>query len=64
MLRVTRAGAVVMPAAPGFYHRPTRIDELVDFIVARVLDHLGVEHSVGARWDAREREEPSNADAG
>jgi 4-hydroxy-3-polyprenylbenzoate decarboxylase len=50
MLRVTRAGGVVMPAAPGFYHRPSRIDDLVDFIVARVLDHLGVQHSVGARW--------------
>ena len=64
MLRVTRAGAVVMPAAPGFYHRPTRIEELVDFIVARVLDHLEVEHSIGARWDGREKEERSNADAG
>ncbi len=54
MLRVTRAGAVVMPAAPGFYHRPTRIDDLVDFIVARVLDHLGVEHTIGARWGGGE----------
>jgi 4-hydroxy-3-polyprenylbenzoate decarboxylase len=52
MLRVTRAGAVVMPAAPGFYHAPTRIEELVDFVVARVLDHLGVEHQLGARWSA------------
>jgi 4-hydroxy-3-polyprenylbenzoate decarboxylase len=50
MLRLTRAGAVVLPASPGFYHRPTRIDELVDFVVARVLDHLGVEHSIGRRW--------------
>ena len=50
MLRLTRAGAVIMPASPGFYHRPTRIEELVDFIVARVLDHLGVPHSLGARW--------------
>jgi 4-hydroxy-3-polyprenylbenzoate decarboxylase len=50
MLRLTRAGAVVLPASPGFYHRPTRIDELVDFVVARVLDHLGVEHAVGRRW--------------
>jgi len=47
---VTRAGAIVMPAAPGFYHRPTTIDQLVDFIVARVLDHLQVEHSLGQRW--------------
>jgi 4-hydroxy-3-polyprenylbenzoate decarboxylase len=50
MLRVTRAGAVVMPAAPGFYHRPQSIGELVDFIVARVLDHLHVEHALGHRW--------------
>jgi 4-hydroxy-3-polyprenylbenzoate decarboxylase len=50
MLRVTRAGAVVMPAAPGFYHRPTSIDDLVNFVVARVLDHLGVSHSIGSRW--------------
>ena len=46
----TRAGAVVMPAAPGFYHRPTSIAELVDFMVARVLDHLDIEHSLGRRW--------------
>jgi 4-hydroxy-3-polyprenylbenzoate decarboxylase len=50
MLRVSRAGAVVMPAAPGFYHAPQRIEDLVDFIVARVLDHLGVEHALGKRW--------------
>ncbi len=50
MLRVTRAGAVVMPASPGFYHRPGSIDELVDFMVARVLDHLDVEHALGKRW--------------
>ena len=55
MLRLSRAGAVIMPASPGFYHRPTRIEELVDFIVARVLDHLGVAHTLGARWgDDRE----------
>jgi 4-hydroxy-3-polyprenylbenzoate decarboxylase len=50
MLRLTRAGAVVMPAAPGFYNHPRGIPDLVDFIVARVLDHLGVEHSLGKRW--------------
>lgn len=50
MLRVTHAGAVVMPAAPGFYNRPTRIEELVDFMVARVLDHLGVENALAPRW--------------
>ena len=50
MLRLTRAGAVVLPASPGFYHRPAEIAELVDFVVARVLDHLDVEHSLGRRW--------------
>jgi len=50
MLRLTHAGAVVLPASPGFYHRPTSIDELVDFVVARVLDHLDVEHAIGRRW--------------
>jgi 4-hydroxy-3-polyprenylbenzoate decarboxylase len=50
MLRLTRAGAVVLPASPGFYHRPTQVAELVDFVVARVLDHLGVAHAVGRRW--------------
>jgi 4-hydroxy-3-polyprenylbenzoate decarboxylase len=50
MLRVTRAGAVVMPAAPGFYHRPSSVPELIDFMVGRMLDHLGVEHTLGKRW--------------
>jgi len=50
MLRLTRAGAVVMPAAPGFYHRPKEISDLVDFMVARMLDHLGVEQTLVTRW--------------
>ncbi len=50
MLRLTRAGAVVMPAAPGFYHRPRSIEDLVDFVVARVLDHLNVPHDLVKRW--------------
>lgn len=52
MLRVTRAGAVVLPAAPGFYHAPATIDDLVNFVVARVLDHLGVPHRLSPRWSA------------
>jgi 4-hydroxy-3-polyprenylbenzoate decarboxylase len=52
MLRLARAGAVIMPANPGFYFRPERVDDLVDFMVARVLDHLGVAHSLSARWGA------------
>ena len=54
MLRLTRAGAVVLPASPGFYHRPSSVAELVDFVVARVLDQLGVEHTLGKRWGSEE----------
>jgi len=50
MLTLTRAGAVVMPASPGFYHRPSSVDDLVAFVVARILDHLGVEHDLVPRW--------------
>jgi flavin prenyltransferase len=50
---VTEAGAIVLPAAPGFYHRPTRIEQLVDFIVQRVLDHLGVEAELVPRWEGK-----------
>ena len=44
------AGAVILFAAPGFYHRPESIDDLVDFIVARCLDQLGIENTVAPRW--------------
>lgn len=50
MTAVTEAGALVMPAAPGFYHRPGGIDALVDFIVQRILDHLGVDAALVPRW--------------
>lgn len=56
MTRLTRAGATILPASPGFYHRPTRIEELVDFVVARILDHLGVDHALGTRWRSGEEE--------
>jgi 4-hydroxy-3-polyprenylbenzoate decarboxylase len=55
MLRVTNAGAVVLPAAPAFYHRPRSIDDLVDFVVARILDHLDVTHDLVPRWGESER---------
>jgi 4-hydroxy-3-polyprenylbenzoate decarboxylase len=55
MLRLTRAGAVVMPAAPGFYHRPQQISDLVDFVVARMLDQLGVEQTLVKRWDGQDQ---------
>jgi 4-hydroxy-3-polyprenylbenzoate decarboxylase len=50
LVAVTEAGAVVVPAAPGFYHRPTRVSELVDFIVQRVLDQLGLDIEIARRW--------------
>jgi 4-hydroxy-3-polyprenylbenzoate decarboxylase len=50
MLRLARAGAVILPAAPGFYNRPQSVQDLVDFIVARVLDQLDVEHALAPRW--------------
>ncbi len=50
MLRLSRAGAVLLPANPGFYHRPQSIDELVDFVVARVMDQLGLDTDISPRW--------------
>jgi 4-hydroxy-3-polyprenylbenzoate decarboxylase len=50
MLKLARAGAVVLPPAPGFYTRPRSVADIVDFVVARVLDHLGVAHALGSRW--------------
>lgn len=52
MLTLARAGATILPANPGFYHEPKDIGDLVDFVVARVLDHLGVPHALMARWGA------------
>jgi 4-hydroxy-3-polyprenylbenzoate decarboxylase len=51
MLRLSRAGAVVLPAAPGFYNRAQAISDLVDFVVARVLDQFGIPHMLGKRWN-------------
>ncbi|MBK5931193.1 flavin prenyltransferase UbiX [Halochromatium salexigens] len=50
MLRLARAGVVIMPANPGFYFNPQSVDEVIDFMAARVLDHLGVAHQLSARW--------------
>ena len=51
LVTVTEAGATVIPAAPGFYHRPKQVSELVDFVVQRVLDHLGLEIGITKRWE-------------
>ena len=50
LLRLRQAGAVILFAAPGFYHLPQTIDDLVDFVVARCLDQLGVENPFARRW--------------
>lgn len=50
MLSLSQMGAVIMPANPGFYFNPKSIDDIVDFMVARILDHLGIENSLQARW--------------
>ncbi|MEN8213620.1 MAG: flavin prenyltransferase UbiX [Pseudomonadota bacterium] len=50
MLKLSQAGATILPANPGFYFNPGSVDEIVDFMVARVLDHLQVAHSLGQRW--------------
>jgi 4-hydroxy-3-polyprenylbenzoate decarboxylase len=52
MLRLAHAGAVILPPNPGFYHHPQNISELVDFVVARILDHLGVAHTLMQKWGA------------
>lgn len=54
MLKLARLGVVIMPPNPGFYHRPARIDELVDFVVARILDHLGVAQDLVPQWGMTE----------
>lgn len=50
MLRLTQAGAVILPANPGFYHHPRTVADLVDFLVARILDQLQVPHQLLTRW--------------
>lgn len=54
MTAVTEAGAVVLPAMPGFYHRPQNVQDLVDMIAGRVLDHLGVDSDLLRRWQGTE----------
>ncbi len=55
LVAVTEAGAVVVPAAPGFYHRPTRLEELVDFVVQRILDQLDLDIQIAKRWEGDAR---------
>ena len=50
MLKLSQLGVAVLPASPGFYYRPNTVEDLVDFVVARILDQLGVEHKLLPRW--------------
>jgi len=50
LLRLARAGAVIIPAMPAFYHDPQSVDELVGFVVGKVLDQLGISHELFKRW--------------
>ena len=55
MVKLKRAGATILPAMPGFYYKPKEISELIDFIVGRILDVLGVEHKLYRRWQGSKR---------
>lgn len=61
MLKLTRMGAVIMPASPGFYHKPDSVQDLVDFIVARLLDHLGIAQDLMPRWGEARLESKRNS---
>ncbi len=50
MLSLARLGVTILPANPGFYYRPNKVEDLVDFVVARILDHLKIEHALLPRW--------------
>jgi 4-hydroxy-3-polyprenylbenzoate decarboxylase len=56
MLTVTEAGGIVISAAPGFYNHPQSVEDLVDFVVGKVLDAMGIEHDVTERWGHKRRE--------
>jgi 4-hydroxy-3-polyprenylbenzoate decarboxylase len=53
MLELARIGVVILPAMPAFYHKPKSINELVDFIVGKILDIFGIEHDLFRRWGAQ-----------
>jgi 4-hydroxy-3-polyprenylbenzoate decarboxylase len=50
MLKLTQLGATIIPASPGFYHKPQSIDDLVNFMVGRILDHLQIRQTIAPRW--------------
>ena len=58
--RLSRMGVIVMPASPAFYHNPKSISDLVDYVVGRVLDVLGIDHDLYARWSRAKTQGPLN----
>ena len=58
MLKLARLGVIVLPAMPGFYQRPKTVADLVDFVVGKILDRLGIEHSLMPRWQTPKAETP------
>jgi 4-hydroxy-3-polyprenylbenzoate decarboxylase len=61
MLKLARLGVCILPPNPGFYHHPQSVADLVDFVVARILDQLGVTHALMARW-GEDPAQPGNRD--
>ncbi|MFH2114143.1 MAG: UbiX family flavin prenyltransferase [Spirochaetota bacterium] len=54
MTALAEAGATILPASPGFYHKPTTVDQLVDFVAGKILDRLGLGHRLFEPWDGRQ----------
>ncbi len=54
MLELSMQGVIIVPATPAFYHKPQKIEDLVDFVVGKVLDSLGIEHELYARWQEKQ----------
>ena len=62
MLKLARLGCVILPANPGFYHHPESVQDMVDFVVARILDHLEIPHHLMPRWGDKAEEQRENSD--